>query len=146
MNSKNSNTMQNQNNFQTNQINPYPIHPYSNYQNYWLKYNIGQLPDVISPDYFLAAMASGPVTAQHQFADFVGAQRNKTGKVDASMINAVNNYNGDIHNRWMDKRDAFLQDVSRRRYGGRLNRGYKNSIDLKRKNGCHVYPDEPIYR
>lgn len=116
------------------------------YQNYWLKYNIGQLPDVISPDYFLAAMASGPVTAQHQFADFVGAQRNKTGKVDASMINAVNNYNGDIHNRWMDKRDAFLQDVSRRRYGGRLNRGYKNSIDLKRKNGCHVYPDEPIYR
>lgn len=116
------------------------------YQNYWLKYNIGQLPDVISPDYFLAAMASGPVTAQHQFADFVGAQRNKTGKVDASMITAVNNYNGDIHNRWMDKRDAFLQDVSRRRYQGRLNRGYKNAIELKRKNGCHVYPDEPLYR
>ena len=37
MNSNNNNTMQNQNNFQTNQINPNPIHPYSNDQNYWLK-------------------------------------------------------------------------------------------------------------
>lgn len=116
------------------------------YQNIWVKYNIGQLPDVISADYFLASMASGPGTAYNQFASFLGISKSKSKKVDSAMIKAVNNYQGDIHNKWLDKRNAFLQDVARRRYKGSVSRGYSNAIDLKRKNGCHVRPSEPLYR
>ena len=116
------------------------------YTNIWQKYNIGQLPDVISSDYFLASMGSGPGTAYNQFASFLGISKGKSKKVDSAMVNAVKNYSGDIHNKWMDRRNAFLQDVARKRYGGSVSRGYRNSIDLKRKNGCHVIPKEPLYR
>ena len=116
------------------------------YQHYWVKYNIGKLPDVISTDYFLASMASGPGTAYKQFRSFLGLPATSGQNIDNDMIRAINNYNGDIHNRWMDKRDAFLQEVSRKRYNGALNNGYKNAIEIKRKNGCHVRPSEPLYR
>ncbi len=112
---------------------------------YWKKYKIDKLPDVIATDIFLACMASGPGTALSQFRTFLGLSK-KSAPVDDEMINAVNNYKGDIHNDWMNKRDAFLQDVARRRYNGSVSRGYKNAIELKRKNGCHVRPAEPLYR
>lgn len=116
------------------------------YQHFWQKYNIGQLPDVISTDYMIASMASGPGTAGKQFRSFLGLPANANGMVDASMIHAVNNYTGDIHNNWMDKRDAFLQQVAQRVYNGSVSNGYANAIELKRKNGCHVRPAEPLYR
>ena len=115
------------------------------YSKYWKNYNIDKLPDVIATDIFLASMASGPRTALSQFRRFLKIG-NKTTPVDEEMIKAVNNYNGDIHNDWMDYRDAFLQDVARRRYKGSVSNGYKNAIELKRKNGCHVQPTEPLYR
>lgn len=115
------------------------------YNRYWKNYNIDKLPDVIATDIFLASMASGPGTALSQFRRFLGLPK-KTSSVDNEMINAVNKYKGDIHNDWMNYRDAFLQDVARRRYKGSVSRGYKNSIELKRKNGCHVQPTEPLYR
>ena len=115
------------------------------YNRYWKNYRIDKLPDVIATDIFLACMASGPGTALSQFRKFLGLPK-KTSAVDNEMINAVNNYKSDIHNDWMDYRDKFLQDVARRRYNGSVSRGYKNSIELKRKNGCHVRPSEPLYR
>jgi surface antigen len=116
------------------------------YSHIWQKYNIGKLPDVISSDYFLASMGSGPGTAGKQFRSFLGLPAKTSGMVDDSMVRAVNNYSGDIHNNWMDKRDAFLQAVAQKRYKGSVSRGYANAIELKRKNGCHVRPDEPLYR
>jgi hypothetical protein len=116
------------------------------YKYIWKPFNIGQLPDVISTDYFLAAMGSGPGTAYKEFTSFLGIRRNRTYKVDSAMINAVKNYNGDIHNRWMDRRNVFLQQVAKAIYKGSVKNGYSNAIDLKRKNGCHVRPKEPIYR
>ena len=115
------------------------------YNRYWKNYNIDKLPDVIATDIFLACMASGPGTALSQFRRFLGLPK-KTSSVDNEMINAVNNYNGDIHNDWLNYRDTFLQDIARRRYNGSVSRGYKNAIELKRKNGCHVQPTEPLYR
>lgn len=115
------------------------------YNRFWQKYHIYKLPDVISTDILLASMASGPGTALSQFRVFLGLP-SKTSAVDDEMVNAVKAYSGDIHNRWMDKRDAFLQDVARRRYNGRTSQGYANAIELKRKNGCHVQPTEPLYR
>ncbi len=116
------------------------------YEHYWKKYKIGQLPDVISSDYMLACMASGPGTAGKQFRSFLGLSATENGTVDTSMVSAVNNYSGDIHNNWMNKRDAFLQRVAAQRYNGSVSRGYANAIELKRKNGCHVRPAEPLYR
>lgn len=115
------------------------------YDRYWKKYNIDKLPDVISTDIFLAGMASGPITALSQFRRFLGLPDKKS-SVDYEMINAVKNYPGDIHKDWMDLRDKFLQDVARKRYEGSLSRGYKNAIEIKRKNGCHVRPQNPLYR
>ena len=115
------------------------------YNRYWKNYGIDKLPDVIATDIFLASMASGPGTALSQFRTFLGLSK-KSSPVDYEMIKAVNNYSGDIHNDWMNKRDAFLQDVARRRYNGSVSRGYKNAIEIKRKNGCHVRPTEPLYR
>lgn len=112
---------------------------------YWKKYKIDQLPDVISTDIFIAGMASGPTTALSQFRGFLGLSK-KTSSVDEELINAVKNYNGDIHNNWMNFRDEFLQRVAQQRYGGSVSRGYKNAIEIKRKNGCHVRPEKPLYR
>ena len=112
---------------------------------YWKKYKIDRLPDVISADIFIACMASGPGTALSQFRKFLGLPK-KSSSVDDEMINAVKNYNGDIHNDWMDVRDKFLQDVAHKSYKGSVSKGYKNAIELKRKNGCHVRPKNPIYR
>ena len=114
------------------------------YTRFWKKYNYGKLPDVISGDIFLASMASGPVTAIRQFSTFLGLP--KSNSITPEMISAVQNYNGDIHNRWLDKRDEFLQKVARERYNGSVSRGYTNAIILKRKNGCHVRPVEVLTR
>lgn len=115
------------------------------YNRYWKKYHLDKLPDVISTDIFLAGMASGPSTALSQFREFLGLPQ-RPSVVDDNVINAVKNYKGDIHNNWLDKRDAFLQKVAQQRYGGSVSRGYKNAIEIKRKNGCHVRPQNPLYR
>lgn len=114
------------------------------YNNYWYNNRLYVLPDVISTDVFLAVMASGPQTAIRQFRTFLGLPSN--GGIDNSVIDAVKNYRGDIHNDWMNVRDKFLQDVAERRYKGAISKGYKNAIELKRKNGCHVRPQYPLYR
>ena len=115
------------------------------YQRFWQKYKIYKLPDVISTDILIACMASGPGTALAQFRRFLGLASKSTA-VDDEMVNAVKAYKGDIHNRWMDVRDAFLQDIAKKRYNGSVAQGYANAIELKRKNGCHVRPREPLYR
>ena len=118
------------------------------YTQYWKPKKLEKLPDVIATDIFLASMGSGTGTAMQQFRVFLGLPK-KTSPVDAEMIQAVNNYNGDIHNDWMDAREKFLMKVADRylrEHGTDIRNGYKNSIDLKRKNGCHVRPSEPIYR
>lgn len=115
------------------------------YKRYWKKYKIDKLPDVISTDIFLAGIASGPATALSQFRGFLGLPE-KTSFVDDEMIKAVQNYSGDIHNDWMNFRDAFLQKVAQSGYDNYVNRGYKNAIEIKRKNGCHVRPEKPLYR
>ena len=118
------------------------------YSKFWKNYNIDKLPDVIATDVFLACMASGPGTALSQFRKFLGLSK-KTSSVDNEMIKAVNNYKGDIHNDWMNVRETFLMKVAYnylQKYGTDIRRGYQNSIELKRKNGCHVKPIEPLYR
>ena len=117
------------------------------YERYWQKYKLYKLPDVISTDIMIACMASGPGSALGQFRKFLGL-KNKTSAVDDEMVDAVKKYNGDIHNNWMDVRDTFLQSVAANRYKGdpRIHRAYKNAIEIKRNNGCHVRPAEPLYR
>lgn len=117
------------------------------YQKIWQKYKLYKLPDVISSDILIACTASGPGTALNEFRKFLGLT-SSTSVVDDEMVIAVKRYNGDIHNQWINERNIFLQQVADNRYHGAQNikRGYKNAIELKRKNGCHVQPFEPIYR
>lgn len=113
------------------------------YNNHWIKYKFYLLPDVISGDVFLAGMASGPVTAIKQFKEFLGLTSGKN-VIDDNLVNAVKNYNGDIHNRWLDNRDVFLQKVAEKKYHGSVARGYKNAITIKRNNGCHTCPKQTL--
>lgn len=117
------------------------------YERFWKKYKMYKLPDVISSDVFLACVGSGVGTGFQHFRTFLGLP-SKSSPVDDEMINAVKNYNGDIHNRWMDYRDNFLQKVANTRYKNQPNVGksYKHAIEIKRKNGCHVRPQNPLYR
>lgn len=116
------------------------------YSRFWKKYDIYKLPDVIATDIMIGSMGSYIGTTMNQFRKMLGIPTKKSPKVDNEMINAVKNYRGDIHNDWLNVRDEFLQRVARERYNGSVSRGYKNGIELKRKNGCHVRPAKPLYR
>ncbi len=111
---------------------------------FWAKYHIDKLPDVIAGDVFLASMASGACTAIQQFRGFLGL--NKNCKIDDEVVHAVENYHGDIHNDWLDVRQKFLIEVAKRKYANSVLKGYMNAIRLKRENGCHVMPADPLYR
>jgi len=112
------------------------------YERFWSKHKLYKLPDVIAADIFLAGVGSGMKTALNDFRLFLGLSKGYT--VDDQMINAVNNYNGDIHNRWMDRRAAYLRKVAKERYKDEIT--YDHAVELKRKNGCHVKPQKPLYR
>lgn len=114
------------------------------YDRFWNKYNFGKLPDVIAGDIFLASMGSGACTAIQQFRQFLGLSKNC--KIDDAVVAAAENYQGDIHNKWLDVRKAFLTEVAARRYANKVLKGWMNSIQLKRENGCHVVPSDPLYR
>ena len=114
------------------------------YERWWKKYNIGILPDVISGDVFLACMASGPCTAINQFRKFLGLSQNC--KIDNEVVAAVEKYQGDIHNDWLNVRQKFLVEVAERKYQNSVLKGWMNAIKLKRENGCHVIPSDPLYR
>lgn len=115
------------------------------YKQYWKPKKFERLPDVIASDMFVAAVWSGNGTAMQHLRDFLGLPIKST-PVDNEVIKAINNYQGDIYNDWINYREAFLMDVARRRYNGSVSNGFRNAIELKRKNGCHVRPSEPLYR
>lgn len=114
------------------------------YDRFWQKYNIGMLPDAISGDLFLAMMASGPCTGIQQFRKFLGLSQ--ICQIDDSVVVAVQNYNGDIHQSWLNVRKQFLVQVAARKYNNRVLNGWMRGIKLKRENGCHVIPLAPLYR
>lgn len=113
------------------------------YERFWNKYKLYKLPDVISADIFLAGVASGMGTAMQNFRVFLGLAK-KASAVDDEMVMAVNNYNGDIHNRWMDLRKRQLEKVAAHTYHNNIS--YNHAVEIKRKNGCHVKPQNPLYR
>ena len=122
------------------------------YKYIWEKYKIGSLPDVISPDIFLAVVGSGQ-SALGNFRTFLGLPASY-GAIDSTVVDAVKNYRGDIHNRWINARKqrliAIFNKNQQKPEGQRYNRSVLTSwlhgIDLKRENGCHVVPREPLYR
>ena len=115
------------------------------YRNYWEKYNMKILPDVIAGDLFLAMMGSGAVAAIRQFRKFLNVNTSPKDKLDENVVAAVQNYNGDIHNRWLDFRQDFLVKISGK-YNPNVLTAWMRGIKLKRENGCHVVPSEPLYR
>lgn len=120
------------------------------YKYMWSKYKIGDLPDVISPDIFLAMVGSGHAALGH-FREFMGLRKEYTA-VDEPLVTAVKNYQGDIHNRWMNARKRKLKEIfdrnqrSEHPYSRDVLTAWMRGIDLKRENGCHVVPKVPLQR
>ena len=116
------------------------------YKNYWEKYNVGILPDVISGEVFLSMMGAGAITGIRRFRNFLGVNTSPKDVLDENVVNAVRNYNGDIHSAWLDAYQAFLVKVSKNYSDPRVLTSWMRGIKLKRENGCHVVPAEPLYR
>lgn len=116
------------------------------YTHFWQKYNIGVLPDVISGDVFLAMMGSGPVTGIRHFRNFLGVNSEPKDKLDENVVNAVANYNGDILQSWLNFYQQILVRSAAEKYDNRVLKGWMNGIALRRENGCHVIPKEPLLR
>ncbi len=114
------------------------------YDRFWNKYHFERLPDVISGELFLSAAGAGVCTSIQQFREFLGL--NKNCKIDDELVAAAKNYNGDILNDWLDVRKQFLINVSQRRYANSVLTGWLNGVEFRRENGCHVVPNEPLYR
>ena len=121
------------------------------YTKYYKNYKLDKLPDVIGTDVFVSGIGFGTGTTMGHFREFLGLPRKVTA-VDDQMIDAVKNYKGDIHNRWIDLCDTLLQKAAKNTYGSdpktykAVAQSYKQVIELKRKNGCHTRPAEPQMR
>ena len=116
------------------------------YKYLWQKYNIGILPDVISGEVFMSMMGRGAIPAIRQFRNFLGVNTSPKNVLDENVANAVRNYNGDIHGAWLDVYQNFLVQASKNYSDPRVLTAWMRGIKLKRENGCHVIPAEPLFR
>ena len=116
------------------------------YKYLWQKYNVGILPDVISGEVFMSMMGRGAIPAIRQFRKFLGVNTSPKDVLDENVANAVRNYNGDIHGAWLDSYQDFLVQASKNYSDPRVLTAWMRGIKLKRENGCHVIPAEPLLR
>lgn len=111
---------------------------------YYAKYNMDKLPDSVRGDVLQAGWGSGPVTGINLFRGMFNLNRN--GRVDADLIAAAENYQGDLHNDFLNVlRDHYVA-VSKRGENSRFLKGWMEGVRLFRENGCLVEPATPLYR
>lgn len=114
------------------------------YQRYYAKYNMDKLPDSVRGDVLQAGWGSGPVTGINLFRGMFNLKQN--GRVDADLIAAAENYQGDLHNAFLNVLRDHYVTVSKRGENGRFLKGWMEGIRLFRENGCLVEPATPLYR
>ena len=114
------------------------------YNKYYTQYGLEKLPDNIRGNVFMLGWAGGTITGIHRFCKFLGlSPRNK---IDDEIVTAAENYNGDLHNDFMDEQQRFFIEVSKRGNNRVFLKGWMNRVALGRENGCHTPTTEPIYR
>ncbi|MDE6477999.1 MAG: hypothetical protein K2L94_01995, partial [Alphaproteobacteria bacterium] len=114
------------------------------YTRYYTNAGIDRLPDSIRGDVLQAGWGSGVTTGINKFRGMFNLKQN--GKVDAELIAAAENYDGDLHNDFLDVLQDFYVQVSKRGNNKKFLKGWMNGIQLFRENGCHVEPQQPLYR
>ena len=115
------------------------------FNNMYKTYNVDKLPDAFRGYAMWGIWGSGPNTGIKLFQSALGIQR--TGKIDVATIRAAENYTGDFGNTYTDAHEKFYRNiVNRDPSQEKFLRGWLNSLELLRPSGCHVIPNNPIYR
>lgn len=114
------------------------------YNKYYKQYGIHLLPDHIRGDVFMMSWGAGPITAIRRFCKFLGIAERNT--IDAEVVAAAENYNGDLHNDFLDNQKEFYVDISKINNNHIYLKGWMNRLRLKRENGCHSETTNPIRR
>lgn len=119
------------------------------YKKYWKNHNLDKLPDVISTDIFVAGAGGGTGTTLSRFRTFLKLRATST-PVDDTLIEAVKNYKGDIHNDWLNYHAIILDRLAEAYKAAgtytQVKTSWQKGVVLTRKNGCHVCPHEPQLR
>lgn len=114
------------------------------HRKYYTRYGIDQLPDYIRSDVFTFGWASGPVTAVRNLCRVLGIpERNK---IDSEIVMATENYNGDLHNDYLDAMQQYFIKCAQKPGQDVFLNGWMNRVKLIRENSCHYPTTEPIYR
>ena len=114
------------------------------HRKYYTQHGIDQLPDYIRSDVFTFGWASGPVTAVRNLCRVLGIpERNK---IDSEIVMATENYNGDLHNDYLDAMQQYFIKCAQKPGQSVFLNGWMNRVKLTRENSCHYPTTEPIYR
>ena len=114
------------------------------HRKYYTQHGIDQLPDYIRSDVFTFGWASGPVTAIRNLCRVLGMpERNK---IDSEIVMATENYNGDLHNDYLDAMQQYFEKCAQKPGQSVFLGGWMNRVKLTRENSCHYPTTDPIFR
>jgi len=115
------------------------------YEKIYKQYNVDRLPDAFRGYVLWGMWDSGSITGIKQFQGALGVP--KTGKIDNTTIYAAEHYTGDFADAYTKNREQFLRNIVARDPSQKVFlKGWLNALDLLRPSGCHVVPQNPIYR
>lgn len=114
------------------------------HRKYYTKYGLDKLPDYIRSDVFTFGWASGPVTAIHNLCRVLGLP--KRNKIDSEIVMATENYNGDLHNDYLDAMQQYFIKCAQKPKQNVFLTGWMNRVKFTRENSCHYPTTDPIYR
>ena len=114
------------------------------HRKYYTQHGIDQLPDYIRSDVFTFGWASGPVTPIRNLCRVLGMpERNK---IDSEIVMATENYNGDLHNDYLDAMQQYFEKCAQKPGQSVFLGGWMNRVKLTRENSCHYPTTDPIFR
>lgn len=112
---------------------------------YYVAQNVHLLPDSVRGDVFRINFNAGSQRGTKRLQKILGLKQ--TGTIDDTLINAVHNYKGNLHNAfWDDVRNYYVEIVRKKPKRKTFLKGWMRSVNLFRENGCHTPTTDPIYR
>jgi len=117
------------------------------YKNMYRAYHVDRLPDAFRGYAMWGIWGSGPKLGIKLFQSALNAP--KTGKIDDATIAAAENYRGDFAAVYTYAQEQLYRNIAAKNAAyqqhGVLN-GWLKTLPLLQSSGCHVIPQNPIYR